>query len=102
MFVKADCPWEEHREYTRNREMWQEKSPGSAGPLTVGAMGKKPQTFQNKENSLLPSLTSTRYPLNAYESRMLLLLSKGTRTDRQVFPIRKTTPSSCEVLLGLK
>jgi hypothetical protein len=29
-------------------------------------MGKKLQKFQNKENGLLPSLTLTRYPLNAY------------------------------------
>jgi hypothetical protein len=40
-FDEADFPWEEHREYTRNREAWQEKLPRSAGPLTVGAMGKK-------------------------------------------------------------
>jgi hypothetical protein len=71
MFVEADCPWEEHREYTRNREAWPEKLPHSAGPLTVGAMGKTLQTFQNKENSLLPSLTSTRYPLNAYSASIM-------------------------------
>jgi hypothetical protein len=29
-------------------------------------MGKKLQKFQNKENGLLPSLTLTCYPLNAY------------------------------------
>jgi len=43
---------------------------GEIAPLgrtpDVGAMGKKLQKFQNKENGLLPSLTLTRYPLNAY------------------------------------
>src|SRR5262245_15361216 len=36
MFVEADCPWQEHREYTRNREAWQEKLPRSAGPVAWG------------------------------------------------------------------
>jgi hypothetical protein len=50
-----------------------QESGGVAGEITplgrtpdVGATGKKLQKSQNKENGLLPSVTLTRYPLNAY------------------------------------
>jgi hypothetical protein len=39
--VKVGTLGKEHREYTRNREEWQEKLPRSAGTLTLGRSGSR-------------------------------------------------------------
>jgi hypothetical protein len=62
---------------------------GEIAPLgrtaDVGAMGKKLQKFQNKENGLLPSLTLTRYPLNAYLYSISSLLCNPCQCQTKAF-----------------
>jgi hypothetical protein len=53
-----------YREYTRNREAWQEKLPRAAGTLALKVSEKK---SQKKGNGLSPSVTFMHYPLNNYD-----------------------------------
>jgi hypothetical protein len=68
MSVTAGCIRKAHREYTKNREEWQEKLPRSAGPWSWG-MRKRPKRCQKKGSGLPPSVTLKHYRLNAYDYR---------------------------------